>query len=309
MAYSFADAKVESRHKTQYFEIMGNRAIYHDGWFAGVIHKAPWEAQPRAKLLEDKWELYDTRKDFSLAQNLAAKNPQKLKEMQELFTQEAIKNRVLPIDDRSIERLNAKLAGRPDLMDGRTSLTVYPGMKGMSENAFINIKNTSHTITAELDIPKKGAKGVILAQGGRFGGWSLYLDKSGKPIYAYNFLGLKRYSIVAAKTLPPGKATLRFEFAYDGGGLGKGGTGKLFVNNQPVGQGRIELTQPMVFSTDDAADVGEDDGSPVTEDYKVSDSQFTGTIQNVTVALQSAKAQSADEEAKSNASFKKAMSD
>ncbi|MFZ4704189.1 MAG: sulfatase-like hydrolase/transferase, partial [Candidatus Methylumidiphilus sp.] len=275
MAYSFADSKTETRHKTQYFEMIGNRAIYHDGWFAGTIHKAPWEAKPRAKLLDDKWELYDTRKDFSLANDLAASNPQKLKELQDIFLQEAIKNRVLPIDDRSIERLNAKLAGRPDLMAGRTSLTVYPGMTGMSENAFINIKNTSHTITAELEIPKKGAKGVILAQGGRFGGWSLYLDENGKPTYAYNFLGLKRFSIAATKPLAPGMATLRFEFAYDGGGLGKGGTGKLFVNDQPAGQGRIEMTQAMVFSLDDAADVGEDDGTPVTEAYTKEDSQFT----------------------------------
>lgn len=311
MAYSFADAKTETRHKTQYFEMIGNRAIYHDGWFAGTIHKAPWEAQPRAKLQDDKWELYDTRKDFSLANDLAAQNPQKLKELQDIFIQEAIKNRVLPIDDRSIERLNAKLAGRPDLMDGRTSLTVYPGMKGMSENAFINIKNTSHTITAELEIPKNGAKGVILAQGGRFGGWSLYLDKSGKPTYAYNYLGLKRFSIAAAKPLQPGKATLRFEFDYDGGGLGKGGTGKLFVNDQPVGQGRIDLSQAIAFSLDDAADVGEDDGTPVTEDYKVNGNQFTGTIKQVTVALQASKAnvQSTDEEAKKNTAFKKAMYD
>ena len=311
MAYSFADAKADSHHKTQYFEIYGNRAVYHDGWFAGTIHKAPWEAKPRAKLLDDKWELYDTRKDFSLAQDLSAQNPQKLKEMQDLFIQEAIKNRVLPIDDSVFERVIAKLAGRPDLMDGRTSLTVYPGMKGMSENVFINIKNSSHTITAELDIPKNGAKGVILAQGGRFGGWSLYLDKGGKPAYAYNFLGLKRFNIAAAKPLPPGKSTLRFEFAYDGGGLGKGGTGKLFVNDQPVGQGQIDMTQAMIFSVDDAADVGEDDGTPVTEDYKAMDSHFTGTIQKVTVALQSPKpnTQSADEEAKKSAVFKKAMAD
>ncbi len=288
LAYSFDDAKAADRHTTQYFEMIGNRALYHDGWFAGTIHKAPWEAKPRATLAEDKWELYDTRADFSLAHDLAAQNPAKLKELQDRFIQEAIKYRVLPIDDRSIERLNAKLAGRPDLMAGRTSLTVYPGMKGLSENAFINIKNTSHTITAELEIPKKGAKGVILAQGGRFGGWSLYL-KDGKPVYAYNFLGLKRYAIAADQPLPPGKASLRFEFAYDGGGLGKGGLGTLSINGQKLAQGRIEQTQPMAFSIDDAADVGEDDGTPVTEDYKERDNRFTGTIQKVTVALQAPK--------------------
>jgi arylsulfatase len=311
MAYTFENPKAESQHKTQYFEIFGNRGIYADGWFAGTVHRAPWEPTPRAKLNEDKWELYDTRSDFSLAKDLAAQNPKKLKELQDLFINEAVKNQVLPIDDRFLERVNARLAGRPDLMAGRTSLTVYPGMTGMSENVFLNLKNSSHTITAELEIPKKGAKGVILAQGGRFGGWSLYLDDSGKPTYAYNFLGLKRFNIVAAKPLPPGQATLRFEFAYDGGGLGKGGIGKLFVNDQPVGQGRIDMTQAMVFSVDDAADVGQDAGTPVTEDYQVKDSPFTGTIRQVTVVLQPTKAnvQSADEEAKKNAAFKKAMSD
>lgn len=158
MLYSFDDAKAADKHTTQYFEMIGNRAIYKDGWFAGTIHKAPWEAKPRAKLTEDKWELYDTHNDFSLANDLASQNPDKLKELQEAFLQEAIKYRVLPIDDRSIERLNAKIAGRPDLMAGRTSLTVYSGMEGMGENAFINIKNTSHTISAEVEIPKRELK-------------------------------------------------------------------------------------------------------------------------------------------------------
>jgi len=158
-----------SRRNTQYFEMIGNRAIYSDGWFAAVIHKAPWEPQPRATLENDKWELYDVRADFSLSHDLAAQNPAKLKELQALFMSEAKKYRVLPIDDRSIERLNAKLAGRPDLMGDRTSLTLYEGMTGIAENAFLNIKNRSHSISAEVEIPKGGANGVILAQGGRFG--------------------------------------------------------------------------------------------------------------------------------------------
>ena len=199
MLYTFNDAKAMDRHLTQYFEIFGNRAIYSDGWLAGTVHKAPWEPKPRATLENDKWELYDTRTDFSLANDLAAKNPEKLKEMQELFMKEAVKYSVLPIDDRVLERLNAALVGRPDLMAGRTSLTVYEGMTGMSENVFINTKNRSHTITAEVQIPKGGAKGVILAQAGRFGGWSLYL-KDGKPTYTYNFLGLKRFTIAAKQS-------------------------------------------------------------------------------------------------------------
>jgi arylsulfatase len=282
MVYTFDDARADSRHKVQYFEMLGNRAIYADGWFAGTIHKAPWEAKPRAALLDDKWELYDTRSDFSLANDLAGQNPAKLKELQDLFMQEAVKYRVLPIDDRSIERLNAKLAGRPDLMGDRTSLTLHAGMTGMSENAFINVKNRSLTITADVEIPAGGASGVILAQGGRFGGWSLYM-KGGKPIYAYNFLGLQRFTVTAAQAVPAGKATIRFEFAYDGGGLAKGGQGTIYVNDKKVAEGRIERTQPMAFSLDDAADVGMDEGTPVTEEYKSSGNKFTGKILKVTV--------------------------
>src|SRR5207249_4985213 len=187
-------------------------------------------------------ELYDTRADFRLANDLATKNPEKLKELQALFLKEAVKYSVLPLDDRTLERLNAAMVGRPDLMAGRTSLTVYDGMIGMSENVFINTENRSHTITADVDIPKNGANGVILAQAGRFGGWSFYL-KDGKPTYTYNWLGLQRYTVAAKQALPAGKTTLRFEFAYDGGGVGKGGMGTLLVNGKTVATGRIESTQ------------------------------------------------------------------
>jgi arylsulfatase len=282
MVYTFDDGKAESRHKTQYFEIFGNRAIYADGWFAGTIHRAPWEAKPRAALLDDKWELYDTRNDFSLANDLAAENPAKLKELQDLFMKEAVKYRVLPVDDRFLERINAKLVGRPDLMGDRTSLTLHAGMKGMSENVFLNMKNRSFTITADVEIQAGGSNGVILAQGGRFGGWSLYF-KGGKPIYAYNFLGLQRYTVAAAQAVPAGKTTIRFEFAYDGGGLAKGGLGTIYVNDRKVAEGRVEHTQPMIFSADETADVGEDDATPVTEDYKAYDNKFTGKILKVTV--------------------------
>ena len=283
MVYTFADAKAPSRHTTQYFEIFGNRAIYNDGWLAGTVHRAPWEFKPRTTLENDKWELYDTRTDFSLANDLAAKNPEKLKEMQDLFIKEAVKYSVLPIDDRTLERFNAALVGRPDLMAGRTSLTVYPGMVGMSENVFINVKNRSHTITAELELPKKGASGVILAQAGRFGGWSLYV-KDGKPSYTYNWIGLKRYTVASQQALPAGKVNLRFEFAYDGGGVGKGGMGTLFVNGKKVAAGRIDQTQCCAFSGDEGADVGADEGTPVTEAYKVPFS-FTGKIDKVTIEL------------------------
>jgi arylsulfatase len=289
MLYSFNDAKAKDRHVTQYFEIFGNRGLYHDGWLAGTIHRAPWEYKPRAALDQDVWELYDTRSDFSLTKNLATKNPAKLKEMQDLFMKEAEKYTVLPIDDRMLERTNPALAGRPDLMGGRTSLTVYEGMIGMSENVFINIKNRSHTITAEVDIPSGGANGVILAQAGRFGGWSLYL-KDGKPTYTYNYLSLNRFTIGAATPLSAGKATIRYEFAYDGGGLGKGGVGTIFVNGEKVAEGRVEYTQPMIFSADEGADVGEDGETPVVEDYGLpAPYMFSGRIAKVTVELKEMK--------------------
>jgi len=308
MVYTFADAKAPSRHATQYFEILGNRAIYHDGWLAGTVHRAAWELKVRRPLEDDIWELYDTRSDFSLANDLAAKNPAKLKEMQDLFTQEAIKYSVLPLDDRLTERFVAALVGRPDLMAGRNSLTVYQGMKGMSENVFINLKNKSHTITAEVEIPKKGANGVLLAQAGRFGGWSLYL-KGGKPMYTYNWLGLQRYTVAAKEAVPAGKATIHFDFAYDGG-MGKGGVGTIFVNGKKVAAGRIERTQFAVFSADEGADVGADEGTPVTEAYKVP-FKFTGKIDKVTIELKETKAADRDEveQARRVATVKKGLSD
>ena len=282
MLYSFAQPKAVSRHKTQYFEIFGNRGIYSDGWFAGTIHRAPWEAQPRATIANDQWELYDTRTDFSLARDLASKDPAKLKAMHDLFLQEAIKNRVLPIDDRGIERLNAALVGRPDLMEGRNSLTLYPGMTGMSENVFINVKNRSLTITADVELPDAEAKGVILAQGGRFGGWTLYMDQ-GKPVYHYNFLGLEQFKVAAQDALPAGKAQVQLDFAYDGGGLGKGGVATIRVNGKKVAEGRVERTQPIAFSADETAGVGLDDATPVSADYKEGDNAFTGKIFKVVV--------------------------
>jgi arylsulfatase len=287
MAYTFADAKAKDRHTTQYFEMFGNRAIYHEGWFARTIHKAPWESKPRRALDDNSaWDLYDTGTDFSLVNNLAAQHPKKLKELQALFLIEAEKNFVLPIDDRVFERVNAELVGRPDLMAGRTSLTLAEGMSGMTENVFINIKNKSKTITAEIEIPAgTDANGTLLAQGGRFGGWSLYV-KDGVPAYLYNFLGLEQTAITASEPLQPGKSTIRFEFAYDGGGFGKGGKGTLFINDKKVGEGRIGRTQPMIFSADETADVGIDLATPVVASIgSGSKSTFTGHIPKITVEV------------------------
>jgi len=282
LLYTFDDAGAQSRHTTQYFEIFGNRAIYHDGWLAGTVHRVPWEPNPRATLQHDSWELYATRTDFSLVNDLAASNSGKLGEMQALFMKEAAKNHVLPIDDRGIERVNAALAGRPDLMAGRTSLTVYEGMTGLSENVFINVKNRSHTITAEVEIPQGGADGVILCQAGRFGGWSVYL-KGRKPTYTYNWLGLQHFTVAAAEAVPSGTATIRFEFAYDGGKPGSGGTGTILVDGRKVAEGRIDRTQPFIFSADEGVDVGQDAATPVSNDYKERDNKFTGKIHKVTV--------------------------
>lgn len=285
MVYTFDDARAQDRHTTQYFEIFCNRAVYHNGWVAGTVHKAPWEGKPRADSFDkDRWELYHVDEDFSEAHNLADKHPEKLKELQAVFMTEALKYHVLPLDDRVNERLDARLVGRPDLMRGRKALTVYAGMTGMMENVFINTKSVSHTITAEVEVPAKGCEGVVLCQAGRFGGWSLYV-KDGKPRYCYNWVGLERYTIAADKPLPAGKVTIKYEFAYDGGGLGKGGNGTLLVNGEKVAEGRIGNTNAFIFSADETADVGADEATPVTEDYKEGDNKFTGKIGKVVIEV------------------------
>ncbi|OZA60279.1 MAG: arylsulfatase [Sulfurovum sp. 39-42-12] len=286
MAYSFDDAAAKDRHTTQYFEMFGNRAIYHEGWLARTIHRAPWEGTPRRAINYDIWELYDTKADFSLVDDLSAKYPEKLEELKKLFLSEAKKNHALPIDDRLFERLIPGNVGRPDIMAGRTSLTLAEGMNGMSENTFINIKNRSKTITAEVEIPKDTkANGIILAQGGRFGGWALYA-KDGKVAYDYNFLGMERFTVESKEALKPGKSTVRFEFAYDGGGIGKGGIGTLFINDKKVAQNRIGRTQSGIFSADETADVGIDLATPVVEQIGAeAESKFNGHIPKVTVEI------------------------
>jgi len=286
MAYSFDNPEAKEKHTTQYFEMFGNRAIYHEGWVARTVHRAPWEGTPRRALAEDIWELYDTRTDFSLTNDLSAKYPEKLKELQALFMREAEKNHVLPIDDRLFERIIASNVGRPDLMKGRTSLTLAEGMTGMTENAFLSLKNKSHSITAEVEIPEATvANGILIAQGGRFGGWALYV-KDGVLGYDYNFLGMQRFTINATEALKPGKSTIRFEFAYDGGGLGKGGIGTMYVNDRKIGEGRIERTQPTIFSADETADVGIDLATPVVETIGAeAKSRFNGHIPKVTIKV------------------------
>jgi len=286
MAYSFNDAEAAERHTIQYFEMFGNRALYHNGWFARTIHRAPWEMTNFPPLESDVWDLYNAREDFSLTNNLAEKYPEKLEEMKSLFMWQAEKYHVLPIDDRVVERTNPAIAGRPDIMGGRKSLTLYSGMDGMMENTFINIKNQSFSITADLDIPKSGANGAILSQGGRFGGWSLYM-KDGKPAFTYNFLGLERYVVSSAKKLTEGPVTVKLDFVYDGDGNGKGGLATLYIDGQASAKARVERTQPNMFSADETADVGLDNQTPVALGigYGPEETRFTGEIDKVIVEL------------------------
>jgi arylsulfatase len=282
LLYATDDADAEDRHTTQYFEMFGNRAIYHKGWLARVVHGVPWHPNPIRSLQEDIWELYDTTVDFSLVNDLAAERPEKLAELQALFDQEAIANNVYPLDDRRYERFDPAQAGRPDLMGGRTTLTLADGMDGMLENTFINIKNRSKTVTANVEL-QGDDRGIILTQGGKFGGWALYMD-DGKPAYTYNWFGLEKYTIASDEALPAGPAEVRLEFAYDGGGPGKGGLATLYVNGDKVSEGRVERTTPAVFSGDETADVGKDDATQVVAAFdNVRDSRFTGSVKSVTV--------------------------
>jgi arylsulfatase len=285
MVYTFADPKAKGRRTTQYFEMFGNRAIYHDGWVAATRHSIPWLMVPQLPPFDqDRWELYHVDKDFSQADDLAARNPAKLKELQGLFVKEAIRNHVFPLDDRRAERFNAAIAGRPDLIGSRTSLTLYEGMTGISENAFINIKGRSHTLTADVAVPPDGADGVIIAQAGRFGGWSLYI-KGGRVHHVYNFGGLQRTVVSSPEKLAAGRHTLRYEFVYDGGQPGSGGISRLSVDGRQVGEARVPRTMPFAYSGDEGVDVGTDNETPVTEDYKQGSNRFTGKIHKVTVEV------------------------
>jgi len=285
MAYSFDQAQAPDARKTQYFEMIGNRAIYHDGWYAGTIHKAPWELKPRGPLTEDVWELYNVNEDFSQANNLAAQNPEKLEELKKLFLTEAAKYHVLPIDDRSIERFDNVIAGRPDALGGRSSITYRAPAYKILENAFINLKNTSYTVEAEVEIGANG-QGVIACQGGDFGGWSLFLN-NGVPSFEYNWLGIERYRVAATQKLKPGVHKITFDFAYDGGGRGKGGKGTIMVDGVPVAEGRIEKTEENTYGLDDPGDIGSDSNSPVSESYR-GKARFNGTLKKVTLARKQA---------------------
>ncbi len=283
MLYSVADARAEDRRKTQYFEMFANRAIYHEGWVAATRHSLPWVMGELPSVADDVWELYNVSEDFSQANDLAEDNPEKLKELQDLFLKEAERNFVLPLDDRRSERFNAAIAGRPDLMGGRKTLTVYDGMTGLMENVFINVKSVPHSVTAEVVVPDAKTAGVIIAQAGAFGGWTLYM-KGGKVHHEYNFFGLERTNVGSKTALAPGKHTIVYEFVPDEAKPGTGGKSILSIDGQKVAEGHIPKTQPFAFSGDEGADVGQDGETPVSNDYGQTGNAFTGEIVKVTVA-------------------------
>jgi arylsulfatase len=282
MVYTWDYPNAPSRHEIQYFEMFGNRGLYYDGWFAGTVHVKPW-GEVKNRFPEDTWELYHVAEDFSMSTDLAKKHPDMLAKLQQAFLGEAVKYHVLPLD-RRVELFNPKIAGRPDLMFGRKSLTLYEGMAGLLENDFINVKDTSFEIVADIQTGEQPANGVIVAQGGRFGGWSLYV-KDGTPMFQYNYLGLDRYTATATTKLPAGKATLKMDFAYDGGKPGAGGTATLFINGKSVGSVKVAKTEFAIFSADETAGVGLDAETPVSEDYTRAGSRFTGKIDKVTINL------------------------
>jgi arylsulfatase len=278
MVYTFNDAAAAERHDLQYFEMFGNRGIYHRGWSAVTKHRTPWVmvgGQVPA-FDDDVWELYDGRTDYAQARDLAAENPEMLAKLQRLWLIEAAKYNVLPLDDRTGERLNPDLAGRPTLIRGNSQL-FFAGMGRLSENSVVSMKNKSFAVTAEVDIPEDGVNGVIIAQGGRFGGWSLYANQ-GRAKFVYNVLGLHEYAVEADRPIPAGRHQVRAEFAYDGGGPAKGGNVTLFYDGHPVGTGRVEATQPLIFSADETTDIGNETGTTVTPDYTAQSSRFTGRI-------------------------------
>jgi arylsulfatase A-like enzyme len=283
MAYSFDDASAAERRATQYFEMFVNRGIYHQGWAAVTRHSTPWVVTGQMPAFdEDVWELY-APDDWTQAHDVAQEHPEKLHELQRLFLIEAVKYNVLPLDDRRLERFDPELAGRPTLIKGNSQL-LFGGMGRLTESTVLNIKNKSHAITAEVVVPDGGASGVIIAQGGAFGGWSLYANK-GKPVYCYNLLALQRFKVEGDTAIPAGEHQVRMEFAYDGGGLAKGGTVSLYLDGKEVGEGRVESTEPMLFSADETTDVGTDGGTPVSDDYGPKDSAFTGRIRWVQIDL------------------------
>ncbi len=287
MVYSFDDASAPERHTVQYFEIIGNRGLYQDGWLARTTVKLPWETtMMNTVAADDGWELYNTLEDFSLRNNLAAQYPERLEAMRATFMEEAIANQVLPLDDRLLERLLPSVAGRPTMMGNRTTLDLYPGALDLVEDSILSIKNVSSSLQASVTVDQGAvADGIIIAQGSRFGGWTLYVE-DGYPTYTYNNLG-DLATFKSSEPLSAGTSELRFEIDYDGGGVGKGANTTLSVNGEVVSSGRLEKTTPSRFSIDEGTDVGMDRGSPVIK-RQLNDrrfSEFNAIINKVTLEI------------------------
>jgi arylsulfatase len=282
MSYSFDDATAADRHTTQYFEMFVNRGIYHRGWTAVTRHSTPWVMAELPAIDSDEWELYGPD-DWTQAHDIAAEQPERLAHLQRLFLIEAARYNVLPLDDRRVERFNPDLAGRPQLIHGNRQV-LFGGMGRLSENSIIVLKNKSHAVTAEVVVPSGGAQGVVVSQGGAFGGWCIYTHE-GRPAYCYNLFGLQRFKVYGGDPIPAGEHQIRVEFSYDGGGLAKGGTAALFVDGQRVGEGRIDATVPMAFSADETTDVGSDSGTGVTDDLRVEESRFNGRVRWVELSI------------------------
>jgi len=284
--HTFDDAKAKSRRTIQYFEMGSNRGIYHNGWMASAISFVPWEPH-RTGFDPDKqkWELYNIDQDFSQADDLAAANPQKLRELQDLWWVEAAKYNILPLDWRAVERLNAELMGRPSLTGDRRTFTYYPGQIGLPNEAAPRILNKSWTLTADIEVPEAGAEGMIVTHGGLVGGYGLYV-RDGKPTFVYNDLALERFTSTGREPLPKGKVQLTVDFAYNGGAgeRGKGAAVTMLVNGTKVAGGDMPRTIPLQISLGEGMDIGEDTGSAVDFTYKLPFT-FTGTIDKVTVEL------------------------
>jgi arylsulfatase A-like enzyme len=284
MLYAAGDANARDRRTTQYFEMFGNRAIYHDGWTAVARHSIPWVLQAKMPpVADDRWELYDLRSDFSQSNDLAAKEPARLEELKRLFDREAVRNHVYPLDDRRVERLSAEIAGRPDLVGAHASITLFEGMTGIAEGAFLDLRAKSHEIVADIEIPEGGGDGVIIAQAGRFGGWSLYM-KGGRVCHVHNFAGLELFTVRSMDAIAPGMHAVRYEFARDEVAAGTGGTSRLYVDGRLVGETHVGRTMPFTYSVDECVDVGCDRATPVTSDYAERDNAFNGRIVQVSVS-------------------------
>jgi arylsulfatase len=295
MVYTWdkTSANAATRHKTQYFEMLGNRAIYHDGWVAATTPvTTPWvlsPAEPPDVITGYKWELYNVKEDPTQSNDLAAKMPEKLKEMQDMFYAEAKKYDVLPLDNSTLARF---ITPRPSATAGRTKFTYTGPLSGVPASAAPSILNKSYTITADVEIPEGGAEGMIVTEGGRFGGYGLFLSKGlaglrhGKVVFLYNLLDLKR-TIWEGPELAPGRHTIVFKFTIDGPGLGKGGTGELFVNGKSVAKKSMDHTTPIMFPEDEDFDVGQDTRTGVAMlEYRYDvPFKFTGKINRLTFDL------------------------